>query len=168
MKKFWFVIFILFLFIIDRSTKYLILKTPAEGILLFPEINFKLYLNQGIAFSLPLPNIISLFLTIIIILYLIYLLQKFIKNQQPQYFLPLSFLLIGSISNLFDRIRFGAIIDFISIYFLPAFNLADAYIVSGLVILIINLPSYYSVSATNAESSKTVTGDSAAKHDFSK
>jgi len=55
----------------------------------------------------------------------------------------LSFLLIfsGAIANLYDRLLFGYVIDFITFSFveIPAFNLADSSIVLGLLIFLIQL-----------------------------
>jgi signal peptidase II len=43
----------------------------------------------------------------------------------------------GAISNVIDRLRLGYLIDFIDFKFWPIFNLADAAIVSGMVLILI-------------------------------
>jgi len=43
----------------------------------------------------------------------------------------------GGISNTIDRLRFGCVIDFIDLKFWPIFNLADVFIVAGVIMLII-------------------------------
>jgi signal peptidase II len=48
----------------------------------------------------------------------------------------LGLLLGGSLSNLIDRVRLGHVIDFLDFRFWPAFNLADAFIVGGVAVLI--------------------------------
>lgn len=52
----------------------------------------------------------------------------------------LAFILGGALGNLYDRIQFGYVVDFIVVhyqdYFWPAFNLADAAITLGAFILI--------------------------------
>jgi len=152
----------LLLFIIDRALKYIILKIPAEGIFLSKNIGFKLYFNNGIAFSLPLPNVFSIFLSMAISIFLIGFIIKFCKQKQFYLFMPITLIFIGAISNLIDRLRFGAVIDLFSFFIWPAFNLADSYIVIGIIWLIISLKHY------SAEASKTVTGNSEAKQDVSK
>lgn len=50
---------------------------------------------------------------------------------------------VGALSNLIDRFRFGAVVDYLLVRLggvvLPAFNLADIYIVMGLVGLIAHI-----------------------------
>ena len=50
--------------------------------------------------------------------------------------LPVGMLLGGAIGNLIDRIREGAVIDFIDPILWPAFNLADSSIVVGVLTLL--------------------------------
>lgn len=55
--------------------------------------------------------------------------------------LPLSLVIGGAIGNLIDRLRFGHVVDFIDVHYggwhFPAFNIADAAISIGAVILIV-------------------------------
>jgi signal peptidase II len=45
----------------------------------------------------------------------------------------------GSVSNLIDRVRLGHVTDFLDFRYWPAFNLADSFIVIGVVILFLTL-----------------------------
>ena len=45
----------------------------------------------------------------------------------------------GSLSNLIDRVRIGHVTDFLDFKYWPAFNLADSFIVIGVVILFVVL-----------------------------
>ena len=45
----------------------------------------------------------------------------------------------GSMSNLLDRVRLGYVTDFLDLRWWPAFNLADSFIVSGVLILLATL-----------------------------
>lgn len=54
----------------------------------------------------------------------------------PRYRPALGIILGGAVGNLIDRLRFdGAVVDFIGLYVWPSFNVADAAIVIGTVIL---------------------------------
>lgn len=134
-----FVLFLFFsfcIFIIDRLTKYLAFKLPLEGVFLFNNLNFKLYINQGIAFSLPLAQIITIIISSLIIIGLIYFILKNLSLKIYFYLKPASLIILGAFSNLIDRIKFGGVVDFIDFWFLPAFNLADIYIIIGVIWLI--------------------------------
>jgi signal peptidase II len=45
----------------------------------------------------------------------------------------------GACSNLVDRIRDGGVTDFLHIHHWPIFNLADAFIVLGVALLLLGL-----------------------------
>ena len=57
--------------------------------------------------------------------------------------LPLAFIIGGALGNFIDRLRFGAVIDFLDWHIgdihWPAFNMADSFIVIGVILYIINL-----------------------------
>jgi signal peptidase II len=58
----------------------------------------------------------------------------------PRYRPALGIILGGAVSNLIDRFRFGgAVVDFIGIYLWPTFNLADACIVAGTILLAVQV-----------------------------
>ena len=59
-----------------------------------------------------------------------------VNATKPWLWLPVGLLLGGALGNLADRAREGAVIDFIDPVGWPAFNLADALIVVGVVALL--------------------------------
>ncbi len=117
------------LIILDQLTKYLIRFFGGFYIC-----------NKGIAFGISLPHWLILGLIIAIIFFtgfLILNLKLEILNQFSNY--PLVLILSGAISNLFDRLYFGCVIDFIDLRIWPIFNLADIFICLGAFLLIIKL-----------------------------
>ncbi len=109
-------------FSVDRLTKLYFLKTGS------------VVKNNGVVFGWGNVNIFYYALVIIIILILFRLLLiEYKKNNLAQITL-ISFILIGALSNLIDRFRFGAVIDWISIPWWSVFNLADIYIVVATII----------------------------------
>ena len=66
-----------------------------------------------------------------------------IRHPQERLFcLSLAFIMGGALGNLFDRIIYGYVIDFLDFYYgywhWPAFNIADMAIVGGAALLIID------------------------------
>lgn len=59
-----------------------------------------------------------------------------VHAAQPWLWLPAGLLLGGALGNLADRVREGAVIDFVDPIAWPAFNLADACIVAGVLALL--------------------------------
>ena len=100
--------------------------------------------NPGTAFSMfravgdnaPLIMIIA---TGVIIALLVYYLLRRAKSYEVA---PLVLIVGGALGNLIDRIRFGAVIDFLDFHIggahWPAFNVADMFITIGVVFYILN------------------------------
>ena len=128
---------ILLVFIIDQVTKSWVRASliegasrPREGFLRITHIS-----NTGSAFGL-FPNQ-TLFLLIASLVGIAVLLI-FFRKQAGQGFMvrtSLGLQLGGAAGNLVDRITMGKVTDFIDVGAWPVFNLADASIVTGIVIL---------------------------------
>ena len=136
---------ILFIFLADRISKLYILSVLEDlgfvDISINSYINLILVWNSGIGFGLlsfDQSNIYNAITTLIIFinLFIVYLIIK--TNDFRVYF----FLIIlgGSLGNLFDRIYYSAVPDFIDIsyndYHWFIFNVADIFISLGIICLI--------------------------------
>ena len=136
---------IIFIFIIDRVSKLLIIGSPETyeqyGISITSFLNFNLIWNEGIAFGLfSFDNKFYYnLLTIIICSITIIIIWLLLKSKG---FERLSFLMIvgGSLGNIFDRIFYSAVPDFIDIHINNfhwfIFNVADIFITIGILCLI--------------------------------
>lgn len=94
--------------------------------------------NAGIAFGI-LPNFgFYLVILTLVLLILYFTREKKLLADDPTLFAAAS-ILAGSISNFIDRLRYGYVVDFISLPFWPAFNLADVAIVLGSLIMVIRI-----------------------------
>jgi len=136
---------ILFIFLADRVSKLYILSILENlgnvDININSYINFILVWNSGIGFGLlsfdqsKIYNAITI-LIIIINLFILYLIIKS-KDIRVYFFL---IILGGSLGNLFDRIYYFAVPDFIDIsykgYHWFIFNVADIFISLGIICLI--------------------------------
>ena len=138
-------IIILIIFLADRITKNYILKiAELENIVdiyLTSYLNLYLIWNKGIAFGLfsfddsSIYNLISLVI-VVITLVILFMIVK--SNGFKKYSLILVF--GGSLGNLFDRIYYSAVPDFIDFhvnnYHWFVFNVADIFITMGVLCLI--------------------------------
>ena len=136
---------ILFIFLADRISKLYILSIIENfgnvDININSYINFILVWNSGVGFGLlsfdqsNIYNIITI-LIIFINLFIVYLIIKS-KDFRVYFFL---IILGGSLGNLFDRIYYSAVPDFIDIsyndYHWFIFNVADIFISLGIICLI--------------------------------
>ncbi len=132
----WFSFFTFFIFLIDRISKWAIVNLSAESFFIIPRVlEVKLFENPGIAFSILIPYPYLYFLIAAILLILNFLMIK--SYRERKYLLTFYYILIivGAISNLIDRIVFGSVIDYLSIFTLPVFNLADLMIISGVILI---------------------------------
>ena len=132
-------------FVIDLFTKILITNFMRVGdqIKIIPNFFSIMYVrNTGAAFSI-LEN--SRFFFIIAgILVLIFIYLFLVRNKTLNMYLIIcySMLIGGIIGNLYDRIVYGYVVDFLSFnifgYYFPIFNIADSFIVISIILLIIN------------------------------
>jgi len=132
--------------VIDRIAKIIVLESfaPGESRSVTGFFNLVLVFNQGAAFSFlasapgwqtPLFAVIAVVASFIIS-FLIY------KNQNKRLFCGgLALILGGALGNLWDRLAWGHVVDFLDLHAAgwhwPAFNLADSGITLGAGILIV-------------------------------
>ncbi|NJP03736.1 signal peptidase II, partial [Candidatus Gracilibacteria bacterium] len=88
--------------------------------------------NDGIAFSWKLKKELILILTAVVGVGLLFMFfQKYTSRSKA---IGLAMVLGGAVGNFLDRIIWGAVTDFISVFSFPVFNFADAFITVGLAI----------------------------------
>jgi len=131
--RFYLVIFLSLL--LDQATKTIF---QYKNFQLIPPLLYVRYAeNPGIIFGLFENNAIFLFiLPVIVICYIIYYLHKNELN-----WLGSSLVIAGLLGNIIDRARLGYVIDWLLVSIVPEynislFNLADASLVIGVVILV--------------------------------
>ncbi|KJV55653.1 signal peptidase II [Orientia chuto str. Dubai] len=139
--KLWLLIFGIELLIIDQTLKAFLIsflrKIPEMTIPIFKYFNIVYVWNYGISFGIfncyNNSNNFFLIVNSAIILCLCYLMTKV---EQIFKFNACILIITGGIGNIIDRILYGAVFDFIDIYFI-IFNLADLYIFIGTILLTI-------------------------------
>jgi signal peptidase II len=122
---------------IDQLSKHAVERSivPGEERKLLPGIQLVNTRNHGVAFGFLPGNHAGV--TILIVLALLLLLAYFARHTaQALIWLPTGMLLGGAIGNILDRLRDGSVTDFIKLPLgWPPFNLADAAITLGIVVL---------------------------------
>ncbi len=139
MKKFLAASVLLLLFVVDRAIKYYFYKNPTinfGGDFFYNQLSFHFVKNFGIAFGLPVFGPILFGLIIIILFFLISFLLSQIKEKKYELIFPLTLIIVGAISNLIDRIKFGFVVDYIDLTWFTVFNLADCLITFGVLLFL--------------------------------
>ena len=143
MKK---IIIILVVFIFDRATKIYLINLQEAGIdidfYIFSFLNFYLIWNTGIGFGLAsmeagiLYHIITALIVVINFALLVWLFKA-----KGIYIYLIPSIIGGSLGNLFDRIYYYAVPDFIDLHLGNfhwfVFNVADIFITVGIIGLMI-------------------------------
>ena len=143
MKK---ILIILTVFFFDRITKIYLINIQSTGtdvdFYILPFLNLYLIWNTGIGFGLVSleSNIYYHILTSIIAIVNIVLIFFLLKSKGIYTYL-LALIIGGSLGNLYDRIYFYAVPDFIDLhlgnYHWFIFNVADIFITVGIIGLIL-------------------------------
>ena len=146
-KKFLYYSFVvIFVFLLDRISKIYILNLAetdqSVDIYLSSYLNLYLIWNTGVGFGILSSNQEFFYnsITFIIILINIFILFMLFKyNDYRVYFLLI--VLGGSLGNLYDRIQYRAVPDFIDLHYDSfqwfVFNVADIFISLGIICLIL-------------------------------
>jgi signal peptidase II len=125
----------------DQITKSLATRTIDRGeiVELLPFFDLRRIKNTGIAFGqFTEQQEIVMVLTVAAIVWMFVFFAR--SGARSPYFPPAVGLLAGgACSNLVDRIRDGGVTDFLHIHHWPIFNLADAFIVLGVALLLLGL-----------------------------
>lgn len=93
------------------------------------------FLNNQFAFSLPIPNLITLVVYLIVLVTIISVIVTQGKNLEPKALNGLILIFSGGLSNFIERIAAGHVVDYIFILS-GVFNLADLFIIFGVLILL--------------------------------
>ena len=142
-----FVIIIFLMFAMDRFSKeYVIdffLSYKEQSYYLYPFLNLTLIWNTGMAFGLfesesNTYHFISALIVVVISFLIIWLFKSKIFIEK----IALSVVIGGASGNLFDRIKFNAVPDFIDLHYRDfhwfVFNVSDIVITIGIILLLLS------------------------------
>jgi len=129
---------------LDQISKWVILGAlhPGESMYVAPFFNWVLAFNSGAAFSFlsdagGWQRWFFTALALAVSAWIVTLLRR--HTSEFRLSLALTLVLGGALGNVIDRLRFGAVVDFIQWhaagYYWPAFNVADSAITLGAILL---------------------------------
>lgn len=130
--------------LLDQSSKWVILTLvmdPPRVIPLLPFFNLTLVYNPGVTFGLggSLGPVLLSALAVAISVALAFWLRR---AETLLLALALGAIVGGAMGNMVDRLRFGAVVDFLDFfigrYHWPAFNVADSAIVVGVGLIVLD------------------------------
>ena len=131
--------------VFDQISKWVVLNNirPGETIHVAPFWNWVLTYNPGAAFSFlaDQPGWQRWFFTALALAVSGWIALELRKHSgQKLLSLSLALILGGALGNVVDRVRFGAVVDFIQWHvagwYWPAFNVADSAITVGAILLL--------------------------------
>jgi signal peptidase II len=122
---------------LDQATKAIVRSSVAlgdsDGVL--PGVQIVHVRNEGVAFNQLGGG--GTIVSIVVGAALLALVAYFVTHlHKPLVWLPTGMLLGGALGNIIDRIRDGAVTDFIKLPAWPAFNVADMSITFGVLVLL--------------------------------
>lgn len=131
--------------VFDQGTKAWALKTLTAGapVALTPFLNLVLVFNPGAAFSFlaDADGWQRWFFTLLALAVSAWIVHTLRRHPDATAMnLSLSLILGGALGNVIDRLRFGAVVDFVDVHAAgwhwPAFNVADSAITVGALLLV--------------------------------
>jgi signal peptidase II len=122
-------------FLLDRISKELVRNTKPIH---FKYLSINYLTNTGSAFGFfKGNNLFFILLTLVVLLMIYHYRADFLQNKTKTAFTGL--IIAGALGNLYDRLIYGAVIDFLDFHFWPVFNIADSCISLGIIFLLLSL-----------------------------
>jgi signal peptidase II len=126
---------------IDQGSKAIATSLVSRGdrVEVLPFLHIENVRNKGVAFGLggDISAVLIGATIVALIGLLVYLAAR--GRGGVLVWLPAALLIGGALGNLADRVRDGAVTDFIDLPLWPTFNLADVAIVAGVLLLLLDV-----------------------------
>jgi signal peptidase II len=130
-------------FTLDLWSKASILAEPSLiqhiDVEITPFFNLVLVFNRGVSFGMLAEQNQPIILTIISLFIISILLVWWWRNNSHIVAAGIGLVIGGALGNVLDRVRLGAVVDFLDFHVAklhwPAFNLADSFVFIGVIIL---------------------------------
>jgi len=122
--------------VLDQAAKALVESelAPGEQVDVLGPLGLTLSRNSGVAFGLaPGGGVRLVLLAGLALLVVAYVFSR--EPDRPGMWVATGLLAGGAVGNLADRVRAGAVTDYVELGAWPAFNLADVAITAGVLLL---------------------------------
>ena len=123
---------------VDQYIKHFILR-GATHTFFGGQLTIGLFYNQGIAFSINLPDLLLGLAIVVSLVFVLWLAFSQLRHHQVWAAAAAGLVLGGSTGNAYDRIQHGAVVDYIHVFYTSVFNIADMAIAVGLLTIVILL-----------------------------
>lgn len=133
--------------LLDRITKWYAIRYYSSEYIVNKYLLFELSYNRGVSWSLFHSEhavqyaVLTLVIGAVIIGFLWYWAHSVMACTQRLYKIGCTLVLAGAVSNFIDRLVYHGVVDFIvmhyAIWYWPAFNIADAAIVLGVILMLV-------------------------------
>ena len=133
--------------VIDQASKAWALDALwppySEGVVLLPVLNLRLGFNTGVTFGMFAESAagavwLLVGIKVAIVAWLLHWLWRATSRIEA---LGIGLIIGGAFGNILDRLRIGAVTDFVDVHYKgwhwPTFNLADVAIVGGVTLLVL-------------------------------
>ena len=155
---------------VDLTTKYCLdarLEYGKQYSIIPRLFNFQIVYNIGAAWGILSGK--QVFLIVLSFVFLAIFIYYYVKEKNKSWLLTVAFafLIGGCVGNLFDRLVFGYVRDFIQFDFwqsFPIFNFADVFLCVGVVLFVIYLIVYF-VKNSKKNENKMKVNDKEDKND---
>jgi len=155
--------------VLDQLSKLVVVNTMAlgESINVLPVFDLYRTFNTGAAWSMfddwgGIQRWLLSALAIVVSIVLVIWLRRIRLALQPLLVAGLTLILGGAIGNVVDRLRLGHVIDFVLVYWndskFPAFNVADAAITIGAMLVLLETIFEYRQERQAAQARKQAGG----------
>lgn len=130
-------------FFVDQGTKVIVVANAGplrDSVPVFPGFNLVFFRNDGVTFGL-LGGVPWWSLVVLALAICAWMMVLMLRTQNRIEALAYGLIIGGALGNVLDRVRYGAVTDFLDLYIgsmhWPAFNFADALLISGFAILLL-------------------------------
>lgn len=119
----------------DRLTKLSMMHRPDDSgpVFSFPGLTTTFHQNFGILANLPVPHFFIITATFVVMIAVILTLRREIHDHRLHRATALTLILAGAIGNLWDRLQWGFVFDWILLGGRSVINIADISIALGII-----------------------------------